>query len=228
MADRPAAVVSSIYGGYDELCPPAPQPVPVDWVMVTDAPVSCPPWRVVAEPRPWLTPRIASKIPRADPGRYTGADIVIYLDANIVIGEGLVPLLAGALGDAPLMMVPTDDRDYTKTFGWGSCWSGLRDEAAYSATMPKYEGHPIREQAEHYAAAGHPDDWGNWATGLMIRSRDCVNFGDLWLAEIMRWGGECQLALSHVLWQMGLKPASLPLGVWNASGFSRRKHQDGT
>ncbi len=65
---------------------------------------------------------------------------------------------------------------------------------------------PVVARAEHYRAEGFPPGWGIWWAGLMIRRRDCPNFGDPWLTEMARWSCKCQVSLPSVLRKMNLWP----------------------
>jgi hypothetical protein len=194
------AVITSIYGGVDEPCVPAEQDIPCEWVLVTDQHDAPLPWRVVTEPRPHLGANFASKIARARPDLYSDADILIWADGSLAIHSGaFVSSMVAGLGDDPLGAFESlRHRD------------SLRDEARVASTMAKYAGQPVTAQAEHYHAEGFPPGWGIWWTGLMIRRRDCPNFGDPWLTEMARWSCECQVSLPYVLRKIGLQPKSLP------------------
>jgi hypothetical protein len=206
------AVVSSIYGGFDDYPDPPPQTIPCDWIMVTDDPrYPPPPWRHVYEPRPHLRPSFASKVARARPDLYTGADVLIWMDGNVVIHDPtFISWALDLLGDASLAALSTQ---HART--------GMRDEADVASRIPKYDGQPVKRQAEHYIAEGFPDGWGRWWTGVMVRTRDCPDFGSLWLTEMARWSCECQVSLPYVLWKMGLRPAG---GEAGPACISTRPH----
>jgi hypothetical protein len=205
------AVITSIYGGVDEPCTPAEQDTSCEWVLVTDQYHAPPPWRLVTEPRPHLGANFASKIARARPDLYSGADILIWADGSLKIhSAGFVSSLVAGLGDNPLGAFESyRHRD------------SLLDEARVASVLGKYAGQQVMTQAEHYHVEGFPPGWGIWWTGLMIRRRGCPNFGDPWLMEMARWSCECQVSLPYVLRKMGLRPKSLP---GPSPHFTIRKH----
>lgn len=208
---KKVAVISSIYGDFDTMIPPADQDMPCEWIMITDRRQECPPWRVTVEPRPHLRPSFAGKVARARPDLYSDADILIWADGNLRIhSSGFVSWCVAQLGEAPLAAKDTRAER-----------AGMRDEANVAAAMWKYEGQPVKQQAEHYIAEGFPDDWGRWWTGLIVRTRDCPNFGDAWLTEMARWSCECQISLPYVLWKYGLWPAPMPV---TGEHFTIRPH----
>jgi hypothetical protein len=209
------AVISSIFGGYDQPLAPVAQDMPCDWVMVTDQPLQCEPWKVVVEPRPQLHPRLAAKVAKANPEQYSDADVLIWVDGNLRIeSPDFVRWCVDSLGDEDLAQHHSVER------------ASLLAEASVASGMPKYDGLPVWEQARHYIADGHPVDWGVWWTGLMVRAADCPAFGDAWLAEMVRWTYEDQISEPYVLLRAGLRPADIPIDWQGNKRFSLLGHRD--
>ena len=80
MAD--IALITAIYGAYDELKPLLPQTgVDVEWILVTDTP---PPaelaegWTIVHDPQPGVHPSRAAKNPKLFPWDYTAAPASVF------------------------------------------------------------------------------------------------------------------------------------------------------
>lgn len=190
------AVVSSVYGGYDERSAPPPQTIDVEWVCVTDVERDVPGWTVVVEPRPDMHPRLAAKVAKCLPWAYTNADLIVWMDgACQVLREDTVERLVVQLGGYPLAQF---------VHPWRDC---VRDEAWASRGMLKYQDRPVIAQAEHYIGGGHPEHWGLWATGLIVynaRHPKLTEFGARWLAEQMRWTYQDQLSEAPLLKDMGL------------------------
>jgi hypothetical protein len=208
------AVVSAVYGGYDEPAPPPPQDVPCDWILVSDRDYDVWPWKVTVEPRPQLHPRLAAKVPKAHPEWYADADVYIWIDGNLVVeAPDFVSWCVGELGGASLAQHHSLER------------TSLIAEAHTAAGMEKYSGLPVVAQAERYVAGGYPENWGLWWTGLMVRSAGCPNFGDAWLAEMVRWTYEDQVSEPYVLHSAGLRPTNLAID-WSAKRFHLRGHRD--
>lgn len=209
------AVVSSVYGGYDIPTPPVPQDVECDWVLVSDRDYDCHPWKVVVEPRPQLHPRLAAKVAKCRPDLYTGADIVVWVDASFaIISAGFVSWAVSHLEHGDVAQIPHPQR------------RRISDEARVSATLPKYRGLPVVEQVDTYLSEGYPDDWGLWATGL-IAYRGKSQFGDAWLREQLRWTYQDQLSEAPVLHQLGIRPVDMqPAVLFGHPHFGLRGHRD--
>lgn len=207
------AVISSIYGNYDRPLIPPLQHVDCDWIMVTEPDTPLPrPWRPVGEYRPGLHPRLAAKLAKCRPDLYTDADVTIWIDGCVEIHTSdFVSWCLDALGDAEL----------AQHHSVGRC--SLIGEAAVAKPMRKYQGLPLHEQAQSYVDAGHPDDWGLWWTGLIVRRRTCPDFGSPWLVEMLRWSYEDQISQAPVLRKLGLRPVDIPI-EWPSHRFTRREH----
>lgn len=230
------AVVSSMYGRYDEIAPQIEQNLDwasdawsSDWVMVTDQLVAPGPWRVVTEPRPQLHPRLAAKVAKCRPDWYADADVYVWIDASIEITSP--DFLAWCVDhvmnvESPIAQIPHPER------------TRITDEADVSAGMAKYHDLPVRQQVRHYLAEGYPDGWGLWATGLIVRRRvrdasqhahrklDAI--GDAWLAEQMRWTYQDQLSEAPLLHRADIRPSDLDGYLWRHPKFRIRGHRDDT
>lgn len=189
------AIVSTIYDNYDAPYIPPEQDIECEWVMVTDRPRSCAPWRVVTEPRPHLPPRLAGKVPKTHSRHYTDADVVIWTDANVeVTAPDFASWCVAQLGDNPLKAYVDPGR------------ATVHEEAAASAVSPRFHGQPCVDQADFYVKNGFPPDFGTWWTGLVIYGPNCPYFGDEWLSEITRWSLQDQIAIGYMFWQYGIDP----------------------
>jgi len=200
-----AAVISAIYGDYDSPSVPPEQTVEADWILVSDVPRDAPGWQVTVEPRPDLHPRTAAKYPKCLPQNYSDADVLIWLDGNVRITSPVfLAWCIASLGDAPLAQHQ------------GIFCKDIWQAVGESEANPKYNGYPVRRQAEHYVASGFPADFGTWWTGLMIRRKDCLDFGTPWLQENLDWTYQDQISQPYVLWKMGMRPAPLDIN-WGMS-----------
>lgn len=197
------AVVSSHYGAHYDRLRFVPQSVRCEHVMVTDGETPIPKgWRTVVERRPHVSPRLAAKVAKCVPERYTDADLIVWIDCSIDPRPTLVEWLLDSLGDADLGACRHPER---------SC---IVDEARVSSRLPKYAGFPLTEQAAHYVREGHPRRWGLWAGGVMVRRRGV--WGADWLAEQVRWSTQDQISLPPVVRRHILTVADLPGGLlWN-------------
>lgn len=206
------AVLSSIYGDYDERSAPPPQTVDAEWILVTDVARDVPGWTVVVEPRPDVHPRLAAKVAKCLPWHYTEADITVWMDGacQLLHDRALEGLLAEAEGETLTQFVHP----------WRDC---IYTEAEASTGMPKYAGRALREQVGHYRKGGHPADWGLWATGLIVRDRGRDPYkhdelGHRWLAEQVRWTYQDQLSEAVVLRKLALWPHTFA-GPLHGNGY---------
>jgi hypothetical protein len=196
------AVLTAVYDGYDVVRPALHQHgVRVEWVCVTDDPELRPEgWSVVGLPRPGMHPNRAAKQAKLHPWQFTEAPVSVWVDASFrVTSGGFAEQMLDALqfGDVAQFVHP-----------WRDC---VYEEAAASMMLTKYDGEPVREQAQHYLREGHPEHWGLWAAGVIARrhTRDVVLFGDRWAREIGMWSFQDQISEPVALRESGLRPVSL-------------------
>jgi hypothetical protein len=199
-----AAIVTAIYGNYDELKPVVPQAgADVDWVLVTDDP-DIPDghlgWRVVYAPRPGVHPCRAAKAAKMRPWEFTTAPASVWIDGGYrVTSDRLAAEMLEAARPLAQFAHPWRDCVYTE---------------AEASGQPKYASEPIAEQVAFYRESGHPDRWGLWEAGTIARAHvpEMVALGDGWAAEIDRWSFQDQVSEPFVLRNLGLLPCVLPGG----------------
>lgn len=201
MAD--VAILTSIYGVYDTLKPVLPQAgVDVEWILVTDSTPDAQAaegWTVVHEPHSGLHPNRAAKNPKLRPWKYTDTPASIWIDASFRVTS--TEFVAAAMKHAqPIAQF---------THPWRDC---LYTEAEASLPLAKYKGEPISEQADYYRAMGHPDHWGLWAAGVIVRqhTREVREFGAAWAHEVNVWSFQDQVSEPYALRETGLRPTALP------------------
>ena len=205
-------VLTAIYGAYDDLKLPVPQTVDAEWICVTDNPdVRVGPWRIVHEENRGVHPRLAAKVPKCLPQAYTTSDITVWVDGSCVFKQpNTLARLIESLQGGPIAQFDHPDR---------KC---IYAEGEYSAFLPKYIETDIGRQLVHYRVNGHPQDWGLWATGVIVRDHaameggECLDaFGYRWLAEQVRWSIQDQVSEAPALRSFGLRPTSIPGNLWN-------------
>lgn len=200
-----AAVICANYDNYDSFKGTCGQSLDdVDWVYVTDneaigrGDVDPQGWRIVFEPRPGMHPNRAAKFPKCLPAEYTDAPCSVWVDASFQVVSDQFVTEALAWAD-PIAQFRHPER---------SCIYAEAQASAYA----KYHGEPITEQVGHYLEAGHPQNWGLWATGVIARHHtpEVVAFGLAWLDEIDRWSFQDQLSEPFALRESGLRPTDFP------------------
>lgn len=196
------AILTAVYDDYDTLKAMPAQSVDCETIAVTDNPnLHAEGWdTVVYERRLGVHPNRAAKRPKCCPWNYTDADTVIWIDASFQCQSAFFAQEAGQLG--PIAQTVHPDRDCIYT------------EGEYSTGLAKYEGEPIADQMRVYLERGHPQHWGLWATGIIVRQRslNVEAFGNDWLTEIEQWSFQDQVSEPYVLRDHGLRPQTLPGG----------------
>lgn len=191
-------VLTAIYDNYDLLHPFPPQDVLVEAICITDNPhLHAEGWTIRHRPSE-QHPNLAAKHPKCCPWQHTNNPSVIWIDGSFAVTSSA--FVREALEYGPVAQFTHPDRDCIYT------------EAAYSATLTKYADLPLTDQAAHYRAAGHPDRWGLWATGVIVRSHSSAveQFGIDWLAECERWGYQDQISEAPMLNRHSLYPNPFP------------------
>lgn len=199
-----AAVITAVYDAYDTLKPVCPQNgADVEWICVTDSEglADQPPegWTVVHEPRPGLHPNRAAKHPKMFPWIYTSSPASVWVDASFRVTSP--DFVTGALSHAESIA--------QFAHPWRNC---VYEEAVESALLPKYVGEDFVGQIDAYRSAGHPDNWGLWATGVIARHHtpQTQSLGFSWMYEIERFTYQDQVSEPVALRNVGLRPDSLP------------------
>lgn len=215
MAD--CAILTSIYGGYDNLRPILPQEdLSVEWIFVTDVVPEDPKgWRVVHEPKPHLHPNRAAKRAKTVPWEYTDAPMSLWIDGSFRVQSSRFAIEALEYAN-PVAQFGHPFRD---------C---LFHEAICTAAVGKYaEQVPIIEaQARHYREAGHPDSWGLWATGVIARkhTKEIKELGWQWLTEVHTWSVQDQVSQPYVLRKVGLRPELFPEDYFSSPWIAYEPH----
>lgn len=196
-------LLTAVYDNYDSLREICVQDIPHEAICVTDNPnLASETWNVIYEPRPDRHPNLAAKSPKMCPWRYTDADLTIWLDASFEIIS--YDFLAAVSKFAPLGQFSHPDR---------AC---IYAEGNYSTGLRKYSDLPLEAQMADYRNRGHPEHWGLWATGVIVRQHtpEIEAFGEAWLAECEKWSFQDQVSEAVILREHGLRPTAMP-GSYN-------------
>lgn len=196
------AVLTAIYDQYDTLKPAMPQSgIQVEWICVTDSvPEGSHGWTIVHEPRPGVHPNRAAKRPKFLPWKYTDTRASLWIDASFRV---LSP-------DFVLEALEYANPIAQFAHPWRDC---LYKEADAVLGLKKY--HPFSEvaaQSQAYREAGHPENWGLWATGVIARQHtpEIKSLGEQWMNEVNRNTFQDQISQPYVLRELGLKPQVFP------------------
>jgi hypothetical protein len=201
------AVITSIYGNHDWLVDPIEQDGVDEYIAVVDQPQSgsCGMWRQIVEPRPHMHPRLAAKVAKCLPWRYTKATHTLWVDGSARFKHpGVAKWATEAIGDNLVAQFRHPERH------------DIEPEAHVSSGMSKYDGQAMLEQVASYKKAGLPLNFGLWATGFMARCchPHIIQVGYEWLEEQIIWTYQDQLSLPFVYWHQDLYPVQLEGDLW--------------
>ncbi len=205
------AILTAIFGDYEELKPAVPQDgCDAEFICVTDR-LDRPRngWTLVQDRcTSDLPPLLMAKLPKMLPWNFTEAEATVWLDASFRVTSR--SMAADMIARAhPIAQFLHPDRE---------C---IYDEASFSATLERYKSLPLVKQIASYAGE-HPRLWGLWAAGVIARRRTdaVVYMGEQWMQQCHRWGAQDQVSQAPCLRAAGLRPASLPGSLYNNRWFS--------
>lgn len=203
-------LLSALYGGYEH-----PKPVPADIgcraVMLVDTIAMAAEARAAGwEPRilPEPVPRpLIEYAQQNDPSASSSmlhhkwwklhphlaapdADITLWVDASILItADRYAERCLTALGHDELTTVGHPSR---------AC---VYDEAAFSATLARYDRPALERQMAAYRFMSHPPMWGLYATGANVwrHTPEMARFGGDWWHEIVTYTHQDQVSMPVLL-----------------------------
>lgn len=234
------ALYSAIYGDYEATAKPLPPGLDIPAVMFTDnARVAesgaAGGWQIVATSSPYerfeanpangdpavVTPMLAHKYWKTHPAQAVIAagleglvDTTIWIDGNMQVtmpGPEWVARNVAALGD--------DDWS-AMAHPWRQC---IYTEHAYTAAVcwGRYSVEAMQRQIDGYRQLEHPENWGLFATGHIVRRHTYPvrDLGTLWWQHNVIWSHQDQLSLP-VLMRRAVELGELtfnthlPWGTW--------------
>lgn len=196
------AVVTAIFGGYDDL-KPHPEIPGVDFICYTDNPTPVAGWDVrKTATLPSSHPRLEAKYWKMFAALLLPAhDFTVWIDGSFLIhSPSFVAEAVACIGESGIAMFPHP---------WRDC---IYDEADASVGLLKYQGLPIYDQVAEYRKEGHPEHWGLWATGAIARANTAAvdDLMEAWWAENEKWTYQDQLSFPVVCRRMGVRPDVFP------------------
>ena len=221
-------IYTAAFAGYDRVLEPQAQTVPVRWVFFNDGTLefeSNSIWKSVLQPRRMIEPRMDAKLYKLMPWRFGIDGPSVWIDANMrVISETFAEEALTVLAAAPVARIALfahNARD---------C---IYEEAIASLRLApeKYEDQPLLEQVESYRREHHPEHWGLWAGGVILRDLADYLVRELctaWLGECVVWSYQDQLSLPVVARRLGLRPAAVPFGLLEGPWLGNRWVQIGS
>jgi hypothetical protein len=210
------ALISALYGGYDNLKDPVPQNGNVEYVCLTDNPdLRSDVWRMVYWPKPHMLPLLAAKAPKMQPAYYTQARASVWVDMSV---EVLSPDFAVGAAECA--------RDGFAT--WPHPWNPTLDaEAAESVQQARYQGQRLPEQVDRFFDEGLPVDAQVRHTAVIARAHtwETEQVGLRWDAEF-EWSAADQIGFVYALWRCRAPHYELPLDQAYLMGFRTPSRPD--
>lgn len=195
------ACYTCIAGDYDSLLP---HPVlrDVDFIAFSDRDIDPNGWDLRSiDPIP-ERPRLAAKMPKILPDRFLpDYETTIWIDgSHLIVDNFFVRQAIESMGDSEMALYKHP---------WRDC---IYDEANASMELQKYKDQPIWAQVDAYRAEGHPEHFGLWACGTLVRRNTprIANLMDEWWREISKWSIQDQISLPVVFRRAGFQPATFP------------------
>jgi|GEM_PF-1259631 len=226
------AIYTAIYGSYDELIQPSVQDVMCDFICFTDNKMlkrNSGRWRVIYDKNPMPQSRIQAKyfklmshkiFPRGRLSLKYGLlnrkyyDYIIWVDGNMFIkSPAFARDLCGFLkNDWALFAHSHRDCIY--------------DEV--NAAIMRCGGQPIIEQAIAYRSEGHPEHYGLWDCGVIIRKgnicKELQRFNQAWWDENLKWTYRDQISLPYLVRKHNVNIDTIHKYVWDNEWFDRVRH----
>jgi hypothetical protein len=209
------ALYSALYGGY-EYVKPLPTDLGCRAILYTDEPdIEAPGWevRVVTDhispdagadrstawpDRKATWSMLAHKFWKCHPAEAVpDADVTLWVDASLLITvDSYAKRCLDALGDDDWCAVTHPYRDCIYT------------EAAFSATLARYDWRSLAAQTKAYQGMGHPRGWGLFATGANVRRHTpaTVEMGEHWWWECVSRSHQDQLSLPVLFRLQDVRP----------------------
>lgn len=228
------AVYTAIIGDFDSLHPVVEQTgVKADFYCFSDQAPGGNGWRRVPVVRTAQHPRLQAKWFKLFPhelfpsGRlapqYSGwnpfrhrYDYTLWIDGSIAIRSPEFVRTFVEAAAVGLALVKHPERD------------NITDEAAVSASMPKYQGQPVVEQAAAYVSAGLPAGV-LYACGLIAQSVSSSEalrpMREAWWRECLAWTLQDQISFPYVCHERGVTPSVIDLDLWNNPLFQYIPHK---
>jgi hypothetical protein len=198
--DYKIAVYTCLVGNYDHPQEPLFKPDNVDYIIVTDGPLtSTGLWkgidiRTIKEIPPLDDSRVSRYIKLHPHLFLNDYDYSIYIDANIKTA-----------GDMRYLIYLLNQ------YGFVSNLHRHRDciykELEACIRLKKDDPQIMRRQIDSYRSAAMPEHYGLIEANLLVRDHHnpaCIEIMERWWQEIVNHSGRDQLSLPFVLWKMGI------------------------
>lgn len=204
------ALISAVYGGYDNLKHPVPQEGDVRCICITDNPdLESDVWEMVYWPKPHMSPFLAAKSPKMLPMRHVDADTSVWIDMSVQVHSPTFAVECAAYA-----------KDGIAT--WPHPWNAtLEAEVAESSRQARYQGQRLNDQMLHYWEQGMPLELPVRHTAVVARAHnDLTERAGLEWDYWYEWSMADQVGFMFATWSTGVPMYELPLDQAFLMGFT--------
>ena len=193
-------VYSAIYGNYDT---PKKHDIGVAPILFSDSAVTDD-WEVRLVNRIERHSRMKAKFFKCNPHKcLPDHDVSIWIDGSATIHDkNFVQRCIDYLGGGDILAFRhPEGRD---------C---IYQEAQYCKNMIKYKDVDIQGQVNYYRAVGHPEHYGLWACGMLVRKNNerIDKFNEMWWEHNLEFTYQDQLSFPFCIERSGVKLVTLEL-----------------
>jgi len=197
------AVYTVLVGGFDALLSPVQFEPELDYFAFTDTKQAIPaPWQSRPLASSQRNPRMTARWHKLHPHRLLADyDESLYVDANVLIRDRIVPLFSQALQEAPLALFRHSDRN---------C---VYEEAETVKRLQYDDAAIVDAQMAFYRAHGLPPRAGLHFGGIQLRRHNDPKLIELledWWRQLKIFSHRDQLSLGFMLRQHRVTVAELP------------------
>lgn len=223
MSNTSRAVVTSIFGEYDDL-----QQIysPYDTFCFTDCEEYTNGerilgWNIIRQKTEQdMHPRLQAKMHKLGLHHYLpDYDQFLWIDGSVKMNnaEAVIDLFHPLNHDVDLGLFEHPVRD---------C---IYDEAMISLTMEKYYNVGIEQQIDFYRKASYPEHAGLWASGVFVRNvnKETNELFNIWWSHNKLYSYQDQLSLAIILNYLKPKVIMYAHSIWDNPWFTIAPHKGG-
>jgi hypothetical protein len=230
MNDAKIAIITSIYGNYDNLKEhDVKNKNLVDWYCFTDnKSIKSTTWNIITEPYHLLKLKkyykqlnkkyynmMSSKFYKVKTHEINilkKYDYFIWIDGSIYLQNNFIENINKIIKNNDNIVIHFKH----------SARNNIVDECYLSMNMSKYKNIDLYKQLYHYIEEGFPDDIGLFENTIIVRKNES-NINDVfdsWFKEMMKYGFQDQISLPFIYWKFNIKPFIINENVFNNKNYS--------
>jgi hypothetical protein len=224
------AVVTAIFGDYDNLKTPPPDCElhdKVDWFCFTDNPsMSSSHWKIIHTPyhlnnslqeykdnvhKNMMNAKYYKIMMHRIP-LLQNYDYYIWIDGSVSLRPTFLTNIFPLLSSNHNRLIHFQH----------SVRNSVRDELEASMSMQKYKDQPLREQYDQYRKEGFPDTMGLFENTVFVRKNDTLvnKMMEMWWMHNLNYSYQDQISYPFVLWKTGMRPYVIRENVFDNEQYT--------